>query len=196
MLAVIANALRSPSARLIEEGCRPYQNSKEAWGYCLTVWDAGYYHMISVSHVHDMPTPESVAAALASPTRKITDEGLLSQSERHSGLLCYRKKRRALVHGFNLRHPAALPRRNAKKRWPFSLLSGGLSVRWFVRFSISLESRRAVIGNDIGMDPRWRSSQENERPEEVSRRSNQTNSLCTASLTAISTRDQSNDRGR
>ena len=35
--------------------------------------------------------------------------------------------------------------------------------------------------------------QENERPEEVSRRSNQVGRLCTAPLTALGTRDQSND---
>ena len=84
MLEVIANALRSPSARLIEECCCPYRNSKEAWGYCLTVWDAGHYHMISVSHIAEMPTRESVAAALASRTRKITDEG------------CYRNRKGTL----------------------------------------------------------------------------------------------------
>jgi len=52
MLEVVANALRSPSARLIENCCRPYQNEKGEWGYCMTVWDAGHYHMISVSHTN------------------------------------------------------------------------------------------------------------------------------------------------
>jgi hypothetical protein len=36
--------------------------------------------------------------------------------------------------------------------------SEGLSVPWFVRFSISLKGQRAVTGNDIGRDPRSRSS--------------------------------------
>jgi hypothetical protein len=31
--------------------------------------------MISVSHIDEMPTPQSVATALVSPTRKVTDEG-------------------------------------------------------------------------------------------------------------------------
>jgi hypothetical protein len=75
MLEVIANALRSRSARLVEECCRPYQNSKEEWGYCLTVWEAGHYHMVSVSHIDDMPTPESIATALLSCGREIADEG-------------------------------------------------------------------------------------------------------------------------
>ena len=75
MLEVIANALRSRSGRLVEECCRPYQNSKEEWGYCLTVWEAGHYHMVSVSHIDDMPTPESIATALLSRGREIADEG-------------------------------------------------------------------------------------------------------------------------
>lgn len=75
MLEVVANALRSPSARLIENCCKPYQNEKGEWGYCMTVWDAGHYHMISVSHMNDTPTPEDVADALTSPTRHVKEDG-------------------------------------------------------------------------------------------------------------------------
>ncbi len=75
MLEVVANALRSPSSRLIENCCRPYQNEKGEWGYCLTVWDAGHYHMISVSHTNETPTPEDVAEALVLPTRYVKEDG-------------------------------------------------------------------------------------------------------------------------
>jgi hypothetical protein len=75
MLEVIANALRSPSARRIEEYCLPYRNGKEEWGYSLTVWDAGHYHMISVSHVVEIPTLVAVAEAIESPTRYVKEDG-------------------------------------------------------------------------------------------------------------------------
>jgi hypothetical protein len=75
MLEVIANALRSPSARRIDESCRPYRNSKEEWGYSLTVWDAGHYHMISVSHVDEIPTLATIAEALVSPAKDVKEDG-------------------------------------------------------------------------------------------------------------------------
>jgi hypothetical protein len=75
MLEVVANALRSPSARLIQNCCKPYQNEKGEWGYCLTVWDAGHYHMISVFHTNEAPTLEEIAEALVSPTRVVNEDG-------------------------------------------------------------------------------------------------------------------------
>ena len=73
MRDVIANALRSPHARIINDGY--YQNEEGIWGWYVTVWDAGHYHMISVSHVSNTPTKHEVAAALVSPTRYIKEEG-------------------------------------------------------------------------------------------------------------------------
>jgi len=46
---------------------RLHRNSKEEWGCYLTIWDAGHYHMISVSHVDDVPTRAAIADALVSP---------------------------------------------------------------------------------------------------------------------------------
>lgn len=66
MLEIVANALRSPHSKLIENCCGPYQNDRGEWGYHLTVWDAGHYHMISVSHTTEPPTLLEVAAALLS----------------------------------------------------------------------------------------------------------------------------------
>jgi len=75
MLDVVANALRSRSARLIEECCGYYRNSKEEWGSYVTVWDAGHYHMISVSHVDDVPKPAAIAYALVSPAKYVKEDG-------------------------------------------------------------------------------------------------------------------------
>ncbi len=75
MFEVIANALRSLSARRIEECCGYYRNSKEEWGCYLTVWDAGHYHMISVSHVDQVPTRAAIADALTSPTKYVKEDG-------------------------------------------------------------------------------------------------------------------------
>ncbi len=108
MLEVIANALRSRSARLIEECCGYYRNSKEEWGCYLTVRDAGYYHMISVSHVDDVPKPEAIADALVLPTRYVKEDGRYRNARGTLGLLGDCKERRPLVYGFCLRHPAAL----------------------------------------------------------------------------------------
>jgi hypothetical protein len=41
----------------------------------MTVWDAGHYHMISISHTNDTPTSEEVADALVSPTRHVKEDG-------------------------------------------------------------------------------------------------------------------------
>jgi hypothetical protein len=73
MLNVIANALRHPSARLIEDGY--YQNKNEEWGYHLTVWFAGHYHMISVSHTLEPQSPEDIACALASREAVVYEDG-------------------------------------------------------------------------------------------------------------------------
>jgi hypothetical protein len=75
MLDVIANALLQPSARIIEDCCGYYQNEKGAWGRYMTVWYAGHYHMISVSHICDVPTPEEVAKALVSSMVYLKDSG-------------------------------------------------------------------------------------------------------------------------
>jgi hypothetical protein len=85
MLEVVANALRSPSARRIDESCGYYQNSKEEWGCRLTVWDAGHYHMISVSHVDEIPTLATVADALVSSTRYVKEEGRYRNARRTLG---------------------------------------------------------------------------------------------------------------
>lgn len=86
MLEVIANALRSPSSRLIENCCGSYMNKKGVWGYYLTIWDAGHYHMISVSDVSDeIPTNESVANAITSPLRCVAEDGRYRNSKGHLG---------------------------------------------------------------------------------------------------------------
>ena len=84
-------------------------------------------------------------------------------------------------------------RRSAKKPWPFSSLSEALSVPWFVRFSISLEGQRQLLGAISVWIHDSALREEDECAEEVSRRSNQTSSLFTAPLTALSTRNQSNN---
>jgi hypothetical protein len=66
---------------------RSYQNEKGEWGYCMTVWDAGHYHMISVSHTSETPTPEEVADALVSPTRFVKEDG--RYTNRHGTLGYY-----------------------------------------------------------------------------------------------------------
>ncbi len=81
MLEVIANALRSPSARCIEECCGYYRNSREEWGCYLTVWDAGRYQMISVSHVAEIPTRAAIADALVSPTKYVKEDGRYRNAE-------------------------------------------------------------------------------------------------------------------
>jgi len=75
MLEVVANALRSPHARLIESSCGYYQNRKGEWGVYLTLWDAGHYHMISVSHIDSIPTNEEVAKALTSSEAHVVNDG-------------------------------------------------------------------------------------------------------------------------
>lgn len=71
MLNVVANALRSPHNKVIENCCGPYQNEPGEWGYYITVWDAGHYHMISVSHVAEPPSLREVAAAITSPLAEL-----------------------------------------------------------------------------------------------------------------------------
>jgi hypothetical protein len=73
MLEVVVNALRSPSARTINDGY--YQNQEGELGYYVTMWDAGHYHMISVSHVGDVMTSREIATALESPLRNVTEDG-------------------------------------------------------------------------------------------------------------------------
>ena len=58
-------AIRSPHARIINDGY--YQNEEGIWGCYVTVWDAGHYHMISVSHTERMPTLDDIADALVDP---------------------------------------------------------------------------------------------------------------------------------
>jgi hypothetical protein len=78
MLEVIANALRSPTARVIHDGF--YRNDEGEWGYYVTVWDAGHYHMISVSHITDVQSPNEIATALESPLRNVTEDGRYSNA--------------------------------------------------------------------------------------------------------------------
>ncbi len=73
MLEVVANALRSPLRKFIGDGF--YQNRNGEWGYYLTIWHAGHYHMISVSQILDVPSPRSIASAIESPTRDIAESG-------------------------------------------------------------------------------------------------------------------------
>ncbi len=73
MLQVIADALLARSGRTIEECCGYYQNRKGDWGRFMTVWHAGHYHMISVSHIEDVPTSRDVARALVSPLAQICE---------------------------------------------------------------------------------------------------------------------------
>jgi hypothetical protein len=73
MRDVIANALRSPQARVINDGY--YQNEEGMWGCYVTVWDAGHYHMISVSHIERMPTLADIADALIDPDAYVQSDG-------------------------------------------------------------------------------------------------------------------------
>ncbi len=73
MLEVVADALRSPTARFILNDY--YQNEQGVWGYYVTVWDAGHYHMISVSHTKSTPTLPEIAEALVCPGAYTESEG-------------------------------------------------------------------------------------------------------------------------
>src|SRR5437016_13115226 len=73
MLEVVASALRSPSRKFIHDGF--YQNAKEEWGYYVTVWDAGHYHMISVSHIDHTPELKEIAEALTSLDCELVQSG-------------------------------------------------------------------------------------------------------------------------
>lgn len=75
MLPVIADALRSRSSRVIENCCGPYQNRKGEWGQHMTVWYAGHCHMISVSHIEEIPKLRDVALALIAPVACVADSG-------------------------------------------------------------------------------------------------------------------------
>lgn len=73
MLEVIAKALNSPSSNTIHDGY--YQNEQGEWGYYVTVWDAGHYHMISVSHIDRVMPPHEIAQALLSSSAQIHTDG-------------------------------------------------------------------------------------------------------------------------
>ncbi|HSC57403.1 MAG TPA: hypothetical protein VLC51_09370 [Nitrospira sp.] len=73
MLDVISNALKSPTAKVIQDGY--YQNEQGVWGYYITVWDAGHYHMISVSHTEQPLSPHDIAKALTAPEARIESDG-------------------------------------------------------------------------------------------------------------------------
>ena len=75
MLEVVAQALRSPTAVKIENACGYYQNEKGVWGSYLTVWDAGHYHMISISDTTEPPDLSLIANALESRTATISESG-------------------------------------------------------------------------------------------------------------------------
>ncbi len=83
MLEVVANALRSRSRKFIRDGF--YQNGGDEWGYYVTVWDAGHYHMISVSHISETPALEQIAAALESPQRFLKEDGRYPNRRGHLG---------------------------------------------------------------------------------------------------------------
>jgi hypothetical protein len=73
MRDVIANALRSPHARIINDGY--YRNEQGILGYSVTVRDAGHYHMISVSHIERTPTLDDIADALIDPDASVHSDG-------------------------------------------------------------------------------------------------------------------------
>jgi hypothetical protein len=73
MLEVVAQALRSPSAKLIHDGF--YQNEHGDWGYYVAIWQAGHYHMISVSHIESVPSSREIANALESSSAYTSDSG-------------------------------------------------------------------------------------------------------------------------
>ena len=52
-----------------------YQNEKGDWGYSLAVWQAGQYHMLSVSHINSVPSLQEIATALESPSAHTSDSG-------------------------------------------------------------------------------------------------------------------------
>jgi len=75
MLDVVANALSSPHARLLEDYCGHYQNEQGIWGWYLTLWHAGHFHMISISHTEEIPTLTEIATALISPAAHVDSDG-------------------------------------------------------------------------------------------------------------------------
>ena len=83
MLEVIVNALRSPTRKFIQDGF--YRNKDDCWGYYLTIWHAGHYHMISVSHISEVPKLEDIAKALESPLRDVRDDGRYYNRKQHLG---------------------------------------------------------------------------------------------------------------
>jgi hypothetical protein len=79
VLEVVANALKCPRARMIQDGY--YQNRAGVWGYYVTVWNAGHYHMISISDTESTPTLAAIAAALVSPTIHVDIDGRYRNSK-------------------------------------------------------------------------------------------------------------------
>jgi hypothetical protein len=83
MLEVVADALRSKSRRFIQDGF--YRNDDGEWGYYVTVWDSGHYHMISVSHISETPALDKIAFALESPQRFVKVDGRYPNRRGHLG---------------------------------------------------------------------------------------------------------------
>ena len=85
MLEVVANALRSPAARVIEDCCGYYQNADGISGYRLTVWHADDYHMISISHFEEVPKLKEIARTLESPLAQVAEDGRYRNQRGHLG---------------------------------------------------------------------------------------------------------------
>jgi hypothetical protein len=72
-IVMTSGGLTSPTAKVVQDGY--YQNDQGAWGYNVTVWNAGHYHMISVSHTDRPPSIREIAEALVAPNARIESDG-------------------------------------------------------------------------------------------------------------------------
>jgi hypothetical protein len=70
---VISNALKSPTAKIIQDGY--YQNDQAEWGYYIAVSDAGHHHMVSVKHTGRPVSTREIAEALIAPSARIESDG-------------------------------------------------------------------------------------------------------------------------
>ena len=108
MLEVVANALRSPAAQVIEDCCGYYQNADGILGYRLAVWHSGHYHMISISHLEDVPRLKDIARALESPLAEVAEDGRYRNPPGAPRLLGDCAEWGSLVHGVSLRYAPAI----------------------------------------------------------------------------------------
>ena len=107
MLEVVANALRSRSRKFIRDGF--YENGGDEWGYDVTVWDAGHYHMISVSHFSETSRSGTDSSCARIPAEIFKGGWQVSQSSWPLGILGHRQERRSLVHAVGFRYAPAIP---------------------------------------------------------------------------------------